>query len=235
MGVDVDKNGVGEPVLEYKKPNVGRTWPIITPAESDEFNSDTLGIQWQWQANQKVTWSALLRGKGYLRLFAINQPVSAKNLWDVPNLLMQKFPAPAFSATTKITWTVEGNKWQERQAGLLVTGNNYAYLAIAKDEQGYKLVQSVCDSAALATPEKVLAMQRIGTNTVYLRAVVTAPEAHVQFSYSEDGKQFFPIGKPFAAQQEKWIGAKIGLFGSAGAQVGHGGYADFDWFRIERE
>jgi beta-xylosidase len=38
IGVDKDSDGKGVPVLIYKKPNVGKTYPIETPAESDEFN-----------------------------------------------------------------------------------------------------------------------------------------------------------------------------------------------------
>jgi Beta-xylosidase len=39
IGVDKDGDGCGEPVLTYKKPNVGKTYPICTPQESDEFNT----------------------------------------------------------------------------------------------------------------------------------------------------------------------------------------------------
>ncbi|XHR98030.1 hypothetical protein ACFJIV_16025 [Mucilaginibacter sp. UC70_90] len=38
MGSDKDGDGKGEPVLVYKKPDVGKTYPIETPVESDEFN-----------------------------------------------------------------------------------------------------------------------------------------------------------------------------------------------------
>jgi len=91
IGIDKDGDGKGEPVLTYKKPNVGKTWPVQTPQESDEFNSNTIGLQWQWQANPKPYWA--FPGNGYLRLFSAQVPDSAKNLWQVPNVLMQKFPA----------------------------------------------------------------------------------------------------------------------------------------------
>jgi beta-xylosidase len=57
IGIDPDGDGKGEPVLTYKKPNVGKTFPLATPPESDEFNGLALGKQWQWQANPKGTWS----------------------------------------------------------------------------------------------------------------------------------------------------------------------------------
>ncbi len=31
IGIDKDGDGCGEPVLTYKKPNVGKTYPICTP------------------------------------------------------------------------------------------------------------------------------------------------------------------------------------------------------------
>lgn len=51
IGIDKDGDGCGEPVLTYKKPNVGKTYPICTPQESDEFDGYTLSPQWQWHAN----------------------------------------------------------------------------------------------------------------------------------------------------------------------------------------
>ncbi len=234
MGEDKDGNGVGEPVLRHKKPDVGATYPIQTPAESDEFNTDVLGLQWQWHANPRVVWSALLRGKDYLRLFAVNQPQGAANLWPVPNLLLQKFPAPDFTATTKVTWQVEFEAWQEKKAGLIITGNDYAYLAISQDGKGYKISQVRCKNAEKGTAEEVVAEKRIGTNTAYLRVKVSGPDAKCRFSYSEDGQRFTPIGEEFAALPDKWIGAKVGLFATSASNARRGSYADFDWFRVTK-
>lgn len=59
MGIDLDGNGIGEPVTEYKKPDVGKKYPIEVPQTSDEFNSKKLGLQWQWQANPRSDWMSL--------------------------------------------------------------------------------------------------------------------------------------------------------------------------------
>jgi beta-xylosidase len=94
----------GEPVLSHKKPVVARASPVVTPVESDEFNDSTLGLQWQWQANPKSGWAFPAPAMGVLRLYAMPTPDAARNLWDVPNLLLQKFPAPEFMATAKVTF-----------------------------------------------------------------------------------------------------------------------------------
>jgi hypothetical protein len=36
----------GKAVTTYKKPNVGKTYPVTDLPTSDEFNTPTLGMQW---------------------------------------------------------------------------------------------------------------------------------------------------------------------------------------------
>jgi beta-xylosidase len=232
IGDDKDGDGIGEPVARFKKPNVGKEHPIQTPQENDEFNTPELGLQWQWHANKKVQWSAQIPGKDYLRLFAYPMPKDAINLWPVPNLLLQKFPAEEFTVTTKIKFTIEWDVWQTKKAGLLIMGNDYGYLAIAKDDKGYLLNQVFCQEALNEGLEQVIASERLTNNEAYLRVKVVGPDALCQFSYSEDGLNFTAIGKAFKAQPDKWIGAKVGLFSVSAEDVRVGGYADVDWFRI---
>jgi beta-xylosidase len=59
IGKDNNNDGIGEPVMTYKKPNVGKTYPIENPQTSDEFNSDKLGLQWQWWANPQPEFYSL--------------------------------------------------------------------------------------------------------------------------------------------------------------------------------
>jgi hypothetical protein len=54
------------------------------------------------------------------------------------------------------------------------------------------------------------------------------------FSYSIDGISFTEIKDKFTARPGKWIGAKIGLFCTRTTKTNDSGYADVDWFRIEK-
>lgn len=235
IGEDPDGNGKGQPVLTYRKPGVGRSYAARTPAESDEFNSDTLGLQWQWQANPKVTWSALLRGKPALRLFAVPVPKGATNLWPVPNLLLQKFPSTDFTATTKIKLSTEWGVWQGKKTGLLLVGNDYSYLAITPHATGYRVSQWLCRDAPSGAAEQLVEEQPLPGAEALLRVQVSGPDAACRFSFStDDGQTFRPIGLPFTAKPDKWTGAKVGLFCTSTGDVRIGGYADVDWFRITR-
>ncbi|WP_031426187.1 glycoside hydrolase 43 family protein [Flavimarina sp. Hel_I_48] len=233
MGQDQDGNGIGEPVLQHKKPNVGKSFAKVTPKETDEFTSDSLGIQWQWNANPNVLWHAKLPGNDYLRLFCIAQPNGAKNLWDVPNLLLQKFPAPEFTASSKITLILEDAEMQ-RKAGFVVMGRDYFTLTITERDGAFYLQQTEAINADKGSKEKVLEEKKLTSNTVYVKLKVSGPDARCQFLYSENGKKYKKIGDPFQARVGKWIGAKVGLFSTSPASAKRGGYADVDYFRITK-
>ncbi len=230
MGTDKDKDGKGEPVLRFAKPQVNVVSPITTPAESDEFDSASLGLQWQWQANPQSAWYALMKQTGFLRLFAINSPEQQINLAYVYNVLLQKFPAPDFTATTKIKLTANSDG---KRAGLVIMGSDYASVYITKKNQQSYVVQAICTNALQNGKEQVVEEQPVQTDAVSLRVKVSSPDARCQFSYSVDGNRFEPLGNEFKAKPGKWIGAKVGLFAVSPVDTGPDGYADFDWFHID--
>ena len=227
IGIDKDADGKGEPVLEYKKPNVGKTFPIVTPAESDEFNSDQLGLQWQWHANPKAYWSFI--NNGNLRLYSIPLPDSIKNFWSVPNLLLQKFPAETFTVTAKLSFKPIA---ENEKLGIIVMGLDYAYIALVKKADGIYLQQTICKEADKGKPEEEKLFNTISVNEIYLRINVS-PGAVCNFSFSNDGTNFQTIDTSFTAKPGRWIGAKVGLFCVRKGKTNDSGYADVDWFRID--
>ncbi|MFI5452795.1 glycoside hydrolase 43 family protein [Pedobacter sp. UC225_61] len=232
IGTDVDGDGIGEPILRYKKPSITKPVAIATPAESDEFNGINLGLQWQWQANPSATWSFLNPAKGSLRLYAVKMPDSAKNYWDVPNLLLQKFPTEKFTVVTKLTFT-PNTKLENEKAGLIVTGLSYANLAIKSKKDGNYLVYTTCKAADKGKSENEEILIKLNSSTIYLSVAITQG-SKCQFSYSFDGDKFTNVNDIFQAEPGKWIGAKVGLFSVREQQINDAGYADFDWFRIEK-
>jgi len=231
IGIDPDGDGLGEPVLTFKKPNVGRAWPINTPADSDEFNDSVLGRQWQWQANPETNWMFPAAASGFVRLFNVTLPAGYRNFWDVPNLLLQKFPAPEFTATTKVIFTSHA---ENEKTGLIVMGLDYAYLSIQQKNGALYVSQTICKDADHHTPETEGVPVAVRANQIYLRVTV-AKNAVCSFSFSLDGVKFSAVGPPFTARQGKWIGAKVGIFAVGVGTEREMGYADFDWFRLQKE
>lgn len=229
IGVDPDGDGIGEPVLSFKKPQFARAFPVTTPQDSDEFSDNRLGLQWQWHANPQTNWALVSSAYGFLRLFNVPVPKDVRNFWDVPNLLLQKFPAPSFTATTKVRFTARSDN---EKIGLVVMGLDYTYVSVKKRSDGLSISQTICKGADKQTAEKETPGLQLTGNIFYLRLTV-ASNALCNFSYSFDGKTFLPIGESFTARQGKWIGAKIGIFAVGSDAASEMGYADFDWFRVD--
>ncbi len=130
IGSDPGNTGKGEPVLTFRKPQVGRSYPVAVPQTSDEFDSPVLGLQWQWQANPRPEWASLSARPGSLRLYGVPESPQQSGgdwLYNAPNLLLQKFPAPGFTVTTEIAAARLEN---EDCAGLAVVGYDCAWIGL---------------------------------------------------------------------------------------------------------
>ena len=91
-------------------------------------------------------------------------------------------------------------------------GNDYSYLAIRKDADGYYVEQFQNEGANQGGMEKSLGKERLGSNEVYLRVKVEGPDALCRFSYSEDGGQFKEIGKAFCASRFCGVARSLEFF-----------------------
>ncbi|WP_029276868.1 hypothetical protein [Pedobacter borealis] len=190
-----------------------------------------LGLQWQWQANPQPTWLFTDAGRGLLKLYTSKIPDDAKNLWDVPNLLMQKFPADEFMATTKLLFK-PNPKLENEKTGLVVMGRTYAQISIKSKKDGLYLMYGVYQSADKGKTENEKEITKLKSGSVYFRVKVTNG-AKCQFSYSEDGTRFTDVGDEFQATAGQWIGAKMGIFATRDTQTNDSGIAEYDWFRVQ--
>ncbi len=247
IGVDKDGDGCGEPVSNYRKPQVTGVQPIANPAESDDFDATSLGLQWQWHANYDHRWHFCDAANSRLRLYSFPVPEDYHNLYDVSNLLLQKTPAKDFTATMKLAFNPTA-KYTGERTGLLVMGLDYAALLLENTPQGVVLSQVECCKADKHTAESVNESLFLAAHTIYLRATfhdtgkkVTKSEGasdmivEVQFSYSMDGLQYTDMGKTFILREGKWIGAKIGTFCTRPAiKSNDGGWVDIDWWHITK-
>ena len=241
IGVDKDGDGCGEPVTIYRKPDVGGTYSIETPVESDEFNARQLGLQWEWHANYQDTFG-FTSDLGFVRIYGHVLSENFVNFWEVPNLLLQKFPAEKFTATAKLKVSA---KMDGQQSGLIVMGWDYSYIGVEKVGERFILKQAVCKDAEQNTPETAVRLAEIPASRIYEAGLYPNCEREIylrvkvekggicRFSYSLDGKKYMSAGTPFTARQGKWIGAKVGLFSTApyGKECG---WVDADWFHVEK-
>lgn len=241
IGVDKDGDGCGDPVSRYRKPKTDKTYPIETPVESDEFDTRKLGLQWEWHANYQDVFG-FTTNMGYVRIYGHELSPHFKNFWEVPNLLMQKFPAEEFTATAKLKVSAKDDG---QLSGLIIMGWDYSWIGVEKQEEKFLLKQAVCKDAEQGNLEQVSTLAVLEPSRkfeaglfpnyereIYIRVHVDKG-AYCRFSYSLDGKKFTEAGTLFKARQGKWIGAKVGMF----SVTPHGkerGWLDVDWFRVEK-
>lgn len=241
IGVDKDGDGCGDPVSRYRKPKTDKTYPIETPVESDEFDTRKLGLQWEWHANYQDVFG-FTTNMGYARIYGHELSPHFKNFWEVPNLLMQKFPAEEFTATAKLKVSAKDDG---QLSGLIIMGWDYSWIGVEKQGEKFLLKQAVCKDAEQGNLEQVSTLAVLDPSRkfeaglfpnyereIYIRVHVDKG-AYCRFSYSLDGKKFTEAGTLFKARQGKWIGAKVGMF----SVTPHGkerGWVDVDWFRVEK-
>lgn len=234
IGIAKDGNDYGEPVLNYRKPNVGeaaKEAEIFEPDASDDFSKKTLGLQWQWNANPKEDWYKLT-SEG-LCLKAVKQEEKIKH-GDYPNLLLQKWPAPEFICDT--TLSLSGLKANE-EAGVISMGVKYALLSFARNEEGMVeasfingeqkygkiLVESTEEtSTSLGTmvfaddSETItvrMSVHRVGTQDLSEKEK-NFPLEKVVFEYSTNGTDYKKAGSYMAAAG-RWVGVKSGVYCAA--------------------
>lgn len=240
IGTDADGDGCGTPVLTFRKPNTGTNSPATNPQESDEFNTTSLGRQWQWFANYQTPFG-FATPNGYYRLYG--QSVDDfVNMRQIPNILTQKFPNETFTATAKVTVSATQ---PGQESGLIVMGLDYARLAVEFDGTKFAVKMVECQRANKNKPETSATVTTLDPTRIngeggrasydidlWLRVKVER-DYKCTFYYSTDGRRYHKCPGEFTAREGHWIGARVGFF-SIMPKGRNRGWMDIDWFRVTR-
>ena len=255
----------GEPVASGEVPGPAPQKPFGGLAVSDEFNSITPGLQWQFlgKSDDLKAWCTPY---GFFRLYSTPYALSRKsysslslsgssrNLWDTPNLMVQKFPSESFTAVLKAQ---VGAKVDGEEAGLIVQGRSYARIGLRFREKAktFDVVYVECRDADKgkdedkpvvlgALPANVIAAGIRSANVadVYFRLSVVpgqdkkgniAPKC--TFAWSLDGEKWNERQDAFLAREGKWIGATFGLYAVCEPDTKDRGWIDADYIRVTEE
>ncbi len=143
IGDDRDGDGCGDPVLKWKKPNLPSSGEF-QPAEDDEFDATELGLQWQFEGPYSHYWYFCDAKKSKLRLYGVQQPDGYRNLSDLQNALLQKFPTENFTVTARVRFIPNpGYKNKGEEAGLIIKGMDYAALKFVTLRDGTCVLRRV--------------------------------------------------------------------------------------------
>jgi len=216
IGVDLDRNGIGEPVYVWKKPV--RSTEIFVPQTDDDFSSKNLSLQWQWNHNPVDEAWSLASPDGGLFLKALK----SSTFRLARNTLTQKIMGYESEATVMMDLS---NLAEGQRCGLVCMGKENKVLGIRMQE-GKK-------SLYISNDTTEIELTSVEGNTIFLRASIDIPNKHFQFSYSTDNIRFIPCGDPFFIRFGHWKGARIGLYSYN--TIKEAGSASFKWFRYRHD
>ena len=191
---------------------------------SDDFDSDVLALEWQWNHNpDDKNWS-LTANPGHLR---ITTGRTDSRIVTAKNTLTQRTYGPKCSGRI----SVDGTGMKDGDiAGLVALQDDKGFVGIAKDGGKYKVVMYQGDEKG----ESQKADAALDGPQVFLRVDFDLPidRGTAKFYYSTDGTKWTKIGGDVGLSYSlhMFTGYRFGLFNYATKTAG--GYADFDWFKI---
>ena len=263
IGNDADKDGCGDPVETWKKPNLPSSGDF-QPAEDDDFNSNELGLQWQFEGPWSHFWYFADGKHSRLRLYGPQAPEGFRNLSDLQNALLQKLPTENFTATARVRFIPNPSfKQKGEEGGFVIMGADYAGIKFVSTQDGCVMRYVTCFGAQKGNAESTvfeksiklspmpkpytvkyavddIPVPRDATPYIYVRAKVHSEgtgnniKAYAQFSYSNDGKKFTDVGSPFEIKEGKWIGAKIGFYCMRPGVKNDAPFFDVDWIHFTK-
>lgn len=195
IGVDLDSNGIGEPVRAWAKPLVGR--PASYPQTSDDFSLAKLGLQWQFNHNPANDAWSLTERPGWLSLHALK----AAQLRDARNMLTQKVMGYSGVVTAEIDLTklAEGQR-----VGLFCIGNLFNGIGILRE--------NILNYLYLENNGEVEKFQLSPGKRIFLRITLDDLNNQHQRAFSLNGKTFTTCGQSYALKTGNWKGIRVGVY-----------------------
>ena len=211
IGVDFDRNGIGEPVYVCQKPIESKT--IFAPQTDDDFSTPNLSLQWQFNHNPTDHAWSLSAHPGSLTLKALK----SSTFRLARNTLTQKIMGNISEATIAMDFTEIADG---QRCGLACMGKINNVLGI-KMEKGQKYLYTSNDTTEISTTFP-------NGNQIYLRVSIDMTNQKFQYFYSTDNIRFIPYGTSFFIPFGFWKGARIALYCYNKEQ--EAGTASFQWF-----
>ena len=218
IGVDINRNGIGEPVAVWTKPRVAVQSDITSPQTDDDFDAGRLGLQWQFNHNPVDSAWSLSERKGMLTL----QALKADDFRSARNTVTQKTVGYKGCATVKMDFSRMADG---QRCGLACMGARNNVLGVKK-EHGKVMLYFEADG-------KIVETYAVSGKTVYLRLNADATANDYAFSYSKDGRKFVQAGDAFTMEFGNWKGIRVGLY-CYNADAG-GGVVSFDNFTYSHD
>ena len=120
-----------------REPDARATLTRTVPQTSDEFDSETLGLQSQWEANERARSRSLAARPGHLRLFTNRFPRITASTFGVRRIFcLQKLPAESFDATAAVRLAAAA---VGDAVALVAMGLDYSLVRLVRSTSGWRV------------------------------------------------------------------------------------------------
>jgi beta-xylosidase len=170
-----------------RKPIQGK--PVCQPPAADDFNSPTLGLQWQWNHNPDDARWSLTERPGFLRL----RPTRATNFWHARNTLTQKGQGPW--SRGEVTFDLSHLQPGDR-CGFGTLGKVNGHIAVHCGNDG-KMFLTMNVMVDAGPSETRVAAEPVQATNIILRTDLDFNAKKGTCSYSLDAKEWKPLGGEF--------------------------------------
>ncbi len=204
IGSDYDNNGVGEPMKVCRKPTTGVDNAPYAPQSDDDFESETLGVQWQFNHNPNNDYWSLTNQPGQLEI----TPQKADKLRNAPNQLTQKTMGYKGVVTVKIDFS---QMKKGGRTGIECIGNKFVGCGVAMvNNNGTIMPMLYMENDGKETT--YLNLTSIMERGIYIRLEIDGIQNKHQYYYSTNGTKFNAYGDAFESGSGDWKGSRIGIY-----------------------
>jgi len=197
MGVDLDGNGVGNPVTSWTMPKVRKSKGPHVPQTSDNFDSDRLGPQWQFCHNPHNDYWSLTKNPGSLTIKAQR----SSSLMMAHNIITQKI----MGWKGLISVMVDVTNLKDGRAGLTSMGQSFYAIGVTEHDGKICLYQ---DGGYRTTYIDDIEVD----DKICLGLEYDAQTNTFRFLVGKDRGSLKPVGTEFSQRSGFWKGTRVGLF-----------------------
>ncbi|NJD04418.1 MAG: glycoside hydrolase family 43 protein [Ruminiclostridium sp.] len=223
-GWPVVSPGTGCIESEYSCPGLpAHFWPASLSC--DHFESQSLGVCWNFLRTPREKFWSLTARPGYLSLSLRPQMISK---WENPSFVCRRLQHISFSACTAMEFLPD--KPNEEAGIALLQNNNYHFRFIYTMDKGNTFIKLIKRKGG---SEELLAERQVNTRRLYLK--VEAHEQDYSFYFASGYENWELLadkadGRILSTQVAGgFVGAYIGMYASSNGESSEN-VAEYDWF-----
>lgn len=201
--------------MQWEAPMPAFSSPKLTLLRSDDFDSEILGPQWQWNYQPRKGFFSLTERPGWMRLKAF-RPIESNQLLKAGNTLTQRtFRKQDNEVIVKmdISQMADGQR-----NGICHFSSHHSALGVVKEGTQYFI--------EYRNNGHILKGNEISTSFVWFKTC-WGMDGKSQYYYSLDGDNFIQFGEPYQMVWGNYRGDRIGIY--CFNDKSESGYVDIDY------